>query len=74
MRADHVVRLRLLHPALLDGPAELLVDLAQPAVELLLAHLAHDHVVARLGSHLRDAVPHQAAADNANLLDVHVAS
>ena len=48
--------------------------LPEARVELLLAHLADHDVVAGLRRHLRDAVPHQAAADDANLLDVHVAS
>src|SRR5262249_33255307 len=53
---------------------ELLRDSPEAAVELLLAHVSDRHVVAGLGRDLRDAVAHQAAADNANVLDRHVAS
>ncbi len=61
----------LLHLPLLDRAGELLVDLADPAVELLLARLADHDVPARLGADLGDAVAHQAAAEHSNLADLH---
>ena len=65
------VGLGLLHPGLLDRARKLLLDLAHARVEALLIHLADHHLPAGLRADLGDAVPHQAAADDANLLDLH---
>ena len=69
--ASHRVGVALLRLALLDRAGELLLDLADAAVELLLAHLAHHDVPARLGADLGDPVAHQAAAEDTNLADLH---
>ena len=61
----------LLHLALVDRPGELLLDLGHALVELLLVQLAHDDVPAGLGADLGDPVAHQAAAENADRLDLH---
>ena len=65
------VGVRLLHAPLLDGAGELLLDPADALVEPLLIDLAYDHVPARLRRDLRDPVPHQAAAEDAHLRDLH---
>ena len=72
--AEHGVRLRLLHPALLDRAAELLLDLAHPLVERPLIDLPHDDVPTRLGADLGDPVAHEPAAHDADLADRHIRS
>ena len=55
-------------------PVQLFPYLSQSAIELLLVELAYHDVVPGLGRDLGDSVAHQPAADDPNLLDVHVAS
>jgi len=61
----------LLHAALLDSPGELLLDPADPLVELVLVDLADHDVVSGLRRDLRDTVAHQAAAHHAELAYLH---
>ncbi len=72
MRSADGVGLGLLHLALLDRPAELLLDLAETLVEHVLVDLADDDVPARLGADLGDSVAHQPAAEDANLAYLHL--
>ncbi len=58
--------------ALLDRPAELLLDPADPGGELLVGDLAHDHVPAGLGADLCDPVTHQARSEYSYLADRHL--
>ncbi len=60
----------LLELALLDRARELLLDLAHALGEPVVVDLAQDDVVARLRGHLCDSVPHQAGAEDADLLDL----
>jgi len=61
--------LPLLHPLV-----EVLAHLDQGSLERAGIDVVELHLAAGPGGHLGDAVPHQTAADNANLLDCHVAS
>ena len=69
--AAHGVGVALLHLALLDGAAQLLLDLAEALVERVLVDLAHHDVVSGLRRDLSYAVAHQPAADHSDLLDLH---
>jgi hypothetical protein len=65
------IRVGLLELPLLDRAGELLLDLRESVVERRLIRLANHDVPAGLGTDLRDAMPHEAAADDANLADLH---
>ena len=69
--AAHRVGVGLLHLALLDRAAELLLDLADALLERRVVDLAEHDVVARLRAHLRDAVAHEPGAEHSHLVDVH---
>ena len=56
--------------ALLDGPRQLLLDLADPLRQRRLVDLAQHHLVARLRGHLRDPVAHQPGSNHSHLLDL----
>ncbi len=68
----HGIGVRLLELALLDRARKLLLDLCEPLVELILRDLDdHDVPAALLRAHLGDPVPHEAATDDADRLDLH---
>ena len=54
----HPIGVLLRGLSFLDGPRELLLDLAQALLQRHLVDLAHHDLVARLGRHLGDPVPH----------------
>jgi hypothetical protein len=58
--------LALLHALGQEG-----LDLAQPLLEQLVAHLADDDLVPRLGADLGDAGAHEPATDDSDGFDVH---
>ena len=69
--AAHLVGGGLLHLALLDRAAELLLDLADALAEAIVVHLAQHHVVAGLGRDLGDAMAHEASARHTHFRDLH---
>jgi hypothetical protein len=57
--------------ALLDLPAEVLLDRLQALLHDLLGHVEEDHVPAGQRRDVRDSRPHLPGADDADLLDAH---
>src|SRR4029077_21263128 len=66
------VSLRLLHPALLDRPGELLLDLAHALIQLPLIDFADHDVPTLLSADLRDPMPHEPAAQDPDLANRHM--